>query len=63
MSTSLLLSTAQDAQDFLYFLLERASEELKEVSHNFRSITTVPPQPLTRVDWLIPRGISGGFGG
>lgn len=23
---------AQDAQDFLYFLLERASEELKEVS-------------------------------
>ena len=42
MSTSLLLSMAQDAQDFLYFLLERASEELKEV------VTTFIPSRLSR---------------
>ena len=34
---------AQDAQDFLYFLLERASEELKEASRTLDFQMTVQP--------------------
>ena len=37
-----LLSVAQDAQDFLYFLLERAAEELKEASDS-ASPACLPP--------------------
>jgi hypothetical protein len=38
-----LLSVAQDAQDFLYFLLERAAEELKEASDS-ASPACLPPR-------------------